>query len=93
MSQKKKESLLLQEILPLSSSLLSCHSLCQFLDSKCSSIFDRDILEQLLNRMHKSPDGKFTAQEFVKVWLEADRILSEKVVAQMQKVDEYEARK
>jgi hypothetical protein len=43
--------------------------------------------------MHKSPDGKFTAQEFVKVWLEADRILSEKVVAQMQKVDEYEARK
>jgi hypothetical protein len=43
--------------------------------------------------MQKLPDGKFTVQDFVKVWLEADKILSDKVVGDMKKVDEYESKK
>eukprot|EP01017_Pseudomicrothorax_dubius_P036248 TRINITY_DN5171_c0_g1_i2.p1 TRINITY_DN5171_c0_g1~~TRINITY_DN5171_c0_g1_i2.p1 ORF type:complete len:456 (+),score=128.33 TRINITY_DN5171_c0_g1_i2:36-1403(+) len=60
-------------------SRLRSEDLFAYLDEKTGRPFDRVVGGQIFERMAKSDDGSSTVDEFIKVFLEAEDILSHKV--------------
>eukprot|EP00331_Platyophrya_macrostoma_P033520 CAMPEP_0176461930 /NCGR_PEP_ID=MMETSP0127-20121128/34951_1 /TAXON_ID=938130 /ORGANISM="Platyophrya macrostoma, Strain WH" /LENGTH=99 /DNA_ID=CAMNT_0017853723 /DNA_START=53 /DNA_END=352 /DNA_ORIENTATION=+ len=59
---------------------LTKEELCRALDEmNDGKIFDRDVAYQLYERMDQNHDGTVTVDEFVKVFIEAEDILKQKI--------------
>ena len=59
--------------------LVPMKELLIILDRKCKREFDRDVAFQLFERMNKDLEQRVSVDEFIKVWLQAEDILKQKI--------------
>eukprot|EP01017_Pseudomicrothorax_dubius_P028157 TRINITY_DN3326_c0_g2_i2.p1 TRINITY_DN3326_c0_g2~~TRINITY_DN3326_c0_g2_i2.p1 ORF type:complete len:330 (-),score=48.89 TRINITY_DN3326_c0_g2_i2:584-1573(-) len=83
------------ELEPSKSTALSQEQIFEYLDRKCGGdeLFDRDIGNQLLDRITKDPDGCVTVDQFITVFLEAEELLRGRLTNCDILADQYKASK
>ncbi len=69
---------------------ISKEELFQYLDMQNNGEpFDRDIGDQLFDRMDKNHDEQVTLNEFIKVFVEAENVLMEKMEQAQKNVEDF----
>ena len=73
---------------------ISRDELFLYLDKKCpGGTYDRNVAEQLFERMDKNYDGRISVEEFVTVFLEAEDILINKIEKSKDSIKEFTQRR
>ncbi|CAD8104814.1 unnamed protein product [Paramecium sonneborni] len=88
----EKANLLRKEFLEIEinhDELLSIEQFYRCLDKKLRRQFDRELGDQLYQRMNKSFNNKITVDEFIKVFLQAEEILKNKIESCKKQILDY----